>query len=902
MDNEIFTKKEIKEAEEIKFDKSHFKSLPKEEGITIDDVVSKDLDDGISLYTHSDYWILSVSISDVASFVKKDSELFESAKKSVITKYLSGQNIPMLPGILSEDKLSLLENQQRPALTFKMKISQELEILDFKIYKSAFKSRRKLSYDEVDEILSREKPDKEFGHLAECYHLANLLLEKRRERGALVMYDFIRGLFTNEEGKIIAERGNRLHMANIIVQEFMILTNSLTAEYVLNKNKKIILRNHLAKSTTPSREEINDQFLLAKSNPEIIESLQKRINLWFEKAEYSVKLLGHFGLNLPAYTHITSPLRRFPDLVNQYILHSIIDGKRTPFSKDKLNIISLSINHNFDKIKDEKKDHYRTMVINKYVEIAGKGKEKEYKNIEPKIFKNIFYQACINNILNDDLLNEIKRRIKGKGFPLEIVTIIIFELSKDNKYYQELYKIAFEYLSKRMELSRCVINSAVQRKYLAKPEVEIKIHDKYFIVIYSFEKNNIKYSNPVITAFPSKSESLSNSSTEFLKAIADNSIVPVAECKIVFPEQSREKKKNTESKKNVNYTGKLFKLCSVLNSSKNEMPVISGPELKITDSGSTEEPEFICECIVKTNDRIFQATGKANKKILARNLASKELLKTFEPFIKNFKPEKKENNHLNGVENNIASGKADKNYIGMLLDLSAKYKFISAPVFKYREVKEGRDIMHLCTCLVIYNNTEYSDESSGKSKKIAKHIAAMKLAKGLEENKIIVLNKSGEYEPAVKKYDDFPKYLNYPGALNSICEYSKVLSVPEYVNNISGPANLPDIKFNCIVIYNDTNLETEYTSHRKTISKQTSALLMIHKLIELYSVKEDTGLKFLHKDKEKKTEFYKWNFDANDFYTMKIITEIQGKERELFITGVNEQDCFNKAENLFKKI
>ncbi|MBN1634051.1 MAG: RNB domain-containing ribonuclease [Ignavibacteria bacterium] len=910
----------LKEANDISVDKTYLGTLEQTEGITIDDVNSRDIDDGFLLETDSDGWVLSVSVADAASVIKKDSPVYNFAKLAVHTQYLPDRKKPMLPPALSENKLSLLENKLRPAVTFIITISSNLEITDLKIKKTAFKNRRKLSYQLTDEILAREKPDKEFGHLAECYHLANLLLEKRRENGALVIYDFIRGMFTNEEGQIIINRNNRLHMANIIVQEFMILTNSTAAEYLIKRNRQLVLRNHTAKSTTPPRDEIYSQYLLAKTNPNTIDTLKKRIELWFEKAEYSTKLRGHYGLNLPAYTHLTSPLRRFPDLVNQYIINSFISGKRTPYSKDNLNKIALRINRNIQKIRRSKSNHLKEKAVREMLDIAESPEPETFELLDSKKFRTILHHSCIAGNIGSGLLKETEKRILSGNAGPEHLVCLLFELKKENIHFNKLFNLAFEFLKSKPEFARSIINIAEQKKYLNGIKSETKRLNGGFAYIISVIKNNVQYSSPSVQIKNSRRNSVYSETFNFLKNYLENRLVPLTEMKLhestikksdnkIKDKQGSEtvisKKEKYAAK--VNYTGKLIEVCM-----KNKM--LSLPEFVYNQSGQPNSPVFDCKCTVKSGAVIFETESSAGRKLAAKHLASKEMKEKLRKYLDEYKERQVKQENTVYIKEKQSDKEVINNYVGILENISVRYNNFSSPEYNFTEEITDEGYLHTCDCKISFNNHLYSAGDTRKSKKNAKQAAAYKLIKSLSEKNIIGKNLKGEYEVLKSAGWKQDLILNYSGTLNKITLMHNNFSEPEYEFLISETQNRPEITYRCRLLADNREIITEYTSNKKSISKQKTAFLMIKKLLEGFAeeihktqnVNENINLYFSKLKEKLKPEnhnnfrylLFRWLYPKNPFFSCLSQLCFDNSDIEIITTEKSVVEAVSKSEKI----
>ena len=357
---------------------------------TIDPIGSKDLDDALSIEEFNDHYKLYIHIADVSFFIKKDDELYSDALNKSFSTYLPDYVIKMFPQEISEDMCSIHENKERLVVTTEIKISKEYKILDFKFYRSIIKSIKQFTYEEVKNILE-----------------TNNYSNKGVLDSIKLMYNIYNNLKNNNKLKIpeIAFSDNikisYLDNVHKMIEEMMILNNKLIAEY-FSKNKKIFIGRSHEKPTLDSNydlmKKINNnfnEFSLSKIN-EILDVNNKNylINLFLiqqimPKARYDINNDSHWGLNLKNYSHFTSPIRRFSDLVNHYLLFDI------EFSKKELLNITRIINKNED---DQQKLNYELINIKRFQNL--RINELNYKN---KIFNGI-----IINVSNPRILVFIK--------------------------------------------------------------------------------------------------------------------------------------------------------------------------------------------------------------------------------------------------------------------------------------------------------------------------------------------------------------------------------------------------------------------------------------------------------------------------------------------------------------
>jgi ribonuclease R len=321
--------------------------------VTIDGEKARDFDDAISIEKIKSGYRLWVHIADVADYVKEGTFLDEEAYQRGTSVYLPDRAIPMLPVALSNGICSLNPNVDRLTLTCEMDISPEGDILKYAIYESVINSNQRMTYTAVREILVDCDPAqrKKYGALLREFELMeelmNILRAKRRKRGSID--------FDLPEPEIVLDLQGRIadiiraerNMAHQIVEEFMLAANETVARHIQRKEAPFIYRIH----EEPAEEKLSDlsEFLAtlgftlplakkikplhlqkavakAKGTPE--ETLINTVLLrTMKQARYSEENVGHFGLAAETYTHFTSPIRRYPDLIVHRILKADMRGK-----------------------------------------------------------------------------------------------------------------------------------------------------------------------------------------------------------------------------------------------------------------------------------------------------------------------------------------------------------------------------------------------------------------------------------------------------------------------------------------------------------------------------------------------------------------------------------------------
>lgn len=310
--------------------------------VTIDPKTSKDFDDAIYVKKISDdKYYLSVSIADVSHYVRYKSILDEEALKRGCSIYLVDRVIPMLPHNLSDDICSLNPNVERLTLTCDMEIDFNGKMNNIHVYPSIIKSHRRFAYDDVNEYFNKtdnlEKDSEEVKHmLNEALELHKILDKAKLKRGYINFEIPEPMIVVNDKGFPIEIKKRESGIAQHMIEDFMVMANEAVTRYAQQKKWPFVYRLH----DKPNEDRLKIFALEAKKlgfkiNTDIKNIQPHHISQWIQdnqdnsnldlinmmllrtmaKAEYDIKNIGHFGLALEDYTHFTSPIRRYPDLM-----------------------------------------------------------------------------------------------------------------------------------------------------------------------------------------------------------------------------------------------------------------------------------------------------------------------------------------------------------------------------------------------------------------------------------------------------------------------------------------------------------------------------------------------------------------------------------------------------------
>ena len=305
-------------------------------GLTIDGPTTLDIDDAVWVEARQDGWDVTVSIADVAGAVADGTHEDLQARAMVETKYFASGNSPMLPRVLSEDRLSLWPGKTRRVLSLRLALDAALDVTSVTWVAGTLCSRAKLTYAAIPGMLA-DTSNAHWEVLAAAVKLSHALLAKRRAAGALVLYDLNSGWVTTEEGFLRRIEDHRETIGQVIIQELMVLANAAVARWAIENDVPILFRNHTARLAAPDRDELVRQIDEATRLPMTgLDLLRQRTHMLLDRAVYGADVRGHYGLNLPAYTHFTSPIRRYADLVTHRQVRAHLLGKPLPYTRERI--------------------------------------------------------------------------------------------------------------------------------------------------------------------------------------------------------------------------------------------------------------------------------------------------------------------------------------------------------------------------------------------------------------------------------------------------------------------------------------------------------------------------------------------------------------------------------------
>ena len=363
-----------------KLDYPNRRDLTNELIITIDGADAKDLDDAISVkQLDNGNYLLGVYIADVSNYVKEGTFLDLEAFERGTSVYLPDRVIPMLPKKLSNGICSLNEGVDRLVMGCEIEVNEFGEIINSEIFEGVINSKHRMTYDDVNKILNGDeilinKYSDIYDMLISANHLSKILNKKRIERGAFMFETPEAKIILNDNGNVVDIVLRQRFDAECLIEEFMLLANECVAETMTWLDVPFIYRVH----EEPLDDKVNKLMLLVnnfgydyklKGQKGVSRLLQKILQdhdlneeglsqeditrrgivnkaliRTMAKAKYQETNIGHFGLGSKCYTHFTSPIRRYPDLLVHRLIKEFMFNETFVNVSDKVSFYNSKVN------------------------------------------------------------------------------------------------------------------------------------------------------------------------------------------------------------------------------------------------------------------------------------------------------------------------------------------------------------------------------------------------------------------------------------------------------------------------------------------------------------------------------------------------------------------------------
>lgn len=692
------------------------------EGITIDGPTTKDIDDAIFLERTEKGYRITVSIADVTSLVSKDSYVDTEALSRLLTRYHRNHTVPMLPRKLSEDALSLVPRQDRPAISVTVELGPDLAIVATNIEETVLHSTKQFNYYEADRAIG----DEQHAHhalLSDCDHLARRLLAKRRERGALALYDFRKMLMTTEEGQLQPIKKSQAYRANVVVQEFMVLANEAVARFCAEHDVPLLYRNQQANTVAPQRTIIVEQIDNILRHPEgfNLQTEQAKLTMWFRRAEYGPNVEGHYALNVPAYTHFTSPLRRYPDIVDHRIIKAHLREEAPPYNLEELTAIAQYINAGVRGIIDAREEQYKERDRNTMRSVLVQDTIRKLPEAE---FQRALERAAKEGLWSTAFEEEVLSRFDTLR-PVDLYYILL--VAPTTEQWAALKQHVRNALARRPHDAIQVLTLAGQSgREWRLPEFEVQDLAGSFAARTIVEIERKLLSTATFAVAGTKKDAKSLAAHSFVTGYLDNTLVP--------PEQTRMPKElqvqhitKSAAPPEENVIGQLHELCQAR---KWPAPVLDASNA----GGPSHAPTFTGTAKISIGGKEY-ASGNcsAATKHDAKKLAAQELLRV----LRTLPPPQQQEDPATRSTTAASSEVLQENAIGKLHELCQKRRWKNPWIDAEQTGGQANIPVFTGLAIVTIGGTEYSsDECNGGTKQDAKQLAAQNLLHKLKEWKL----------------------------------------------------------------------------------------------------------------------------------------------------------------------
>lgn len=327
--------------------------------VTIDGKDARDFDDAVYCRQGPDGFDLDVAIADVSRWVERDNALDDAARERGNSVYLPGHVVPMLPELLSNDLCSLNPGEVRFALVCRMKVTHQGKIDDYEFVEARIQSAGRLIYEEVSEFL--EQPDSVLldeslavrESLMALETVSNQFLSQRRGAGSLQLEFSETDTLFDDDGHIESMTSRPRLKAARLIEECMLAANVCAGQTLECAFSQAIYRCHDAPDRdainmlreifgmfgvtidggrVPNGESLSRALASAKQSEIPLSALQVLVLRSMKQAVYSPSRAPHYGLGFATYTHFTSPIRRYPDLIAHRLLKIVLNRKKAPES------------------------------------------------------------------------------------------------------------------------------------------------------------------------------------------------------------------------------------------------------------------------------------------------------------------------------------------------------------------------------------------------------------------------------------------------------------------------------------------------------------------------------------------------------------------------------------------
>lgn len=389
--------------------------------VMIDRQGSPDRDDALHITPDGDGWTLTVHIADVPVGLPPGGTADTEARRRGHTRYGTWATLHMLPGSLVS-RLTLAEHAARPTLAVTLHVDAGGAVTGHQLARAATRPTA-MDHEQVAAALA-DPAHPQHEMLTHAERCAQALFAHRRGEGALAVYDLTRGWAVDDDGQLVRLDAPERNVGYIIVQECMIAANSAIAAWAVRNDVPILFRNHTAVAAAPAAADLAadvDAAVLADA-PGQLDAARQRLSLIMRAATYDPTVRGHYALTLPAYTHATSPLRRYADLVTLRQVLAALDGGQPPHSPAQLEELAAELN---TAAAERRERTAAALKERAHATARAQAAGDVFTHLPPARFTAVLKRAAKEGLHSDALDDEVRRRADAGALALADVAHVL---------------------------------------------------------------------------------------------------------------------------------------------------------------------------------------------------------------------------------------------------------------------------------------------------------------------------------------------------------------------------------------------------------------------------------------------------------------------------------------------
>jgi ribonuclease R len=377
-------------------------------GIMIDRAGTPDRDDAIWAEEAGDGWDLAVHVACAADTVRPGSAADQRAARQAQTLYLPDKTISMLPRS-SEHAATLASGRECATLRVTWHLAANGTASGVRVSEGRLRDPVALDYAAATAAIS-DRAHPQHQPLAAAHAASRVLLARRRQEGALAIYDLIRGWASNGDGGLRELAASERNAAYVIVAEFMVAANTIIAGFCVAGDIPVLFRVHQPAAAAPPREQLIGELAVATEGDGEEwrrQAARQRLGHLLRPAAYSVHASEHYGLRLPWYCHATSPLRRYADLVSQRQIQAMLRGERPPHDADEMSQFAALVNDRLRVLRERRAERNKERTVQQ--RRAGLA-TAEYQRLDGDEFFRLLKLAAKERLHSPGLEAEFLRR------------------------------------------------------------------------------------------------------------------------------------------------------------------------------------------------------------------------------------------------------------------------------------------------------------------------------------------------------------------------------------------------------------------------------------------------------------------------------------------------------------